>query len=203
MTCDSICEAMSALVDGEPPGLADTVISEHLDACAACRAWATATEDLVHTTRISATQPVPNLTADILMAAAQQGRPAVGGAQRRWRWALAMVAVAQLALTVPALVFGGHPGGHVHLAHEVGSWDVALAVGFLVVALRPARAWGMLPLVAAIVACLVFTTVVDVADGNAVHTRVVAHALQVAGLALLWVLAHRPALGRAPRLQAA
>ena len=77
------------------------------------------------------------------------------------------------------------------MAHELGSWDVALAVGFLFAAWRPARAWGMLPLVAALVVCLLGTTSVDLADGHAHVARELTHVLEVVGLGCLWPLGRR------------
>ncbi len=195
MTCDLFREALSAHVDGEAADVPEAVIDDHLHTCSGCRAWSAAVEDLVRVTRISPAEPVPDLTAAIL-AKAPQPTPAADRWRRPVRWALAGVALVQLFFALPDLVFGGHPGGHVHMAHEVGSWDVALAFGFLVAALRPARAWGMLPLVAAIVGLLMVTTGLDVADGNSIFGRQSTHGLQVVGLALLWGLARRPILRR-------
>ncbi len=72
------------------------------------------------------------------------------------RVALAGIALAQLALAVPTLLFGTDEGAPVHIAHEVGAWDLALAVGFLFAAWRPLRAVGMLPFVAALSAGLAY-----------------------------------------------
>jgi hypothetical protein len=55
-------------------------------------------------------------------------------------------------------------------------------------AARPARAWGMLPLVAALVACLLATSVLDVSARNAGFGETT-HALELAGLGFLWLLA--------------
>lgn len=63
----------------------------------------------------------------------------------------------------------------------------------------------MLPLVAALVGCLLVTTGLDVADGQATLAREAAHGLEVAGLGVLWLLARRPGQTRAgaPRLRVA
>ncbi len=66
------------------------------------------------------------------------------------RLGLLMVGVAQLCLAVPALL-GDDAGASIHIAHEQGSWFLALAVGLLVVAWRPWRAAAILPFVAALV----------------------------------------------------
>ena len=66
------------------------------------------------------------------------------------RWALFVVALTQLVLAAPALLLGEDAGATVHVARELGSFDVALAVGLLVAAWQPARAWGLLPVIAAL-----------------------------------------------------
>ena len=144
-------------------------------------------------------------TAEILAAATDRGLVGAGANRERdrWRWLLAGLAAVQLAAAMPGLLLGEDAGASVHVAHELGSWDVALAVGFLFAAWRPARAWGMLPLVAALVGCLVLTTGLDVADGHARLAHEAAHILEVAGLAVLWVLARPSRPPRAPRLRTA
>ena len=68
-------------------------------------------------------------------------------------------------------------------------FDFALAVGFLFVGWRPVRAYGMLPLVAALVGCLGITTAVDLARGTASLLGESAHLLDLMGLASVWELA--------------
>jgi predicted anti-sigma-YlaC factor YlaD len=114
----------------------------------------------------------------------------------RLRIALGVVAVLHLALAIPSLFFGDDAGAPVHVAHELGSWDMALSVGFLFAAVRPARAWGMVPLVTALVASLLLTSGLDVSEGQAAVWREAAHSLEIAGLALLWLLARRPMFTR-------
>ena len=96
------------------------------------------------------------------------------------------MAVVQMLLALPVLLLGRDAGAPVHIAREVGSFDFALAVGFLFVGWRPARAYGMLPLVAALVACLGITTAVDLARGTASFLGESAHLLDLFGLASVW-----------------
>jgi predicted anti-sigma-YlaC factor YlaD len=79
-----------------------------------------------------------------------------------------------------------------HLTREVGSFDLALAVGFLYAAWRPNRAYGMLPIVGALVACLAITTAVDLTDGRAGAGAEAAHLLDLVGLAFLWLVTRTP-----------
>ncbi|MFP5375805.1 MAG: zf-HC2 domain-containing protein, partial [Acidimicrobiia bacterium] len=158
---------MSAGLDGEAPAAAPEAVGEHLAGCPGCRLWAAAAQELLRGTRLAPAEAIPDQTAAILGVAAARGllSPDPDGSRRRWRCALALVAVVQLALAAPSLLSGEGAGAPVHAAHELGSWDVALAVGFLFAAWRPARAWGMLPLVTALVACVVVTAGLDVAEG--------------------------------------
>jgi predicted anti-sigma-YlaC factor YlaD len=108
------------------------------------------------------------------------------------------LAVVQIILAVPAVFLGRDAGAPVHIAREVGSFDFALAVGFLFVAWRPARADGLLPLMAALVGCLALTTAIDLADGVARLLGESAHLLDLMGLASVWELARmdRPTAAR-------
>ena len=87
------------------------------------------------------------------------------------------------------LLHDGHAS--VHLAHELTAWDIGLAVGFLVAAIWPARAWGMLPLAAVLVAFMAGASALDVVSGHALLGREVVHVLELAGVGVLWILARR------------
>jgi predicted anti-sigma-YlaC factor YlaD len=174
MKCHEIREACSAGLDGEDPGVSRAVIEEHLGGCDSCR-------DFVR--RAEMRQLMPRI------AIAEEHVPAM----RRFvsspvRVALAGVALAQLSLAVPTLLFGSDEGAPVHVAHEVGAWDLALAVGFLFAAWRPLRAVGMLPFVAALSAGLVVTAVVDIANGKTPAVLELTHMLELVGTVLLWML---------------
>ena len=105
------------------------------------------------------------------------------------RLGLVAVAIAQLALAVPSLIYGTDEGAPIHIAHEVGAWDLALAIGFLFAAWRPLRAVGLLPFVAALSAGLLLTAVIDVVHGRAVALTETTHLLELFGTLLLWMLA--------------
>jgi len=109
------------------------------------------------------------------------------GAMGAARAALVGVAAAQLTLTVPALVLGRDRAAPVHVTHEVGSFDAAVAVGFLVAAWRPGRAIGMRTLIGAAAALLVVTALVDLALGRTGLLDEAPHLLVVAG----WLLVRR------------
>jgi predicted anti-sigma-YlaC factor YlaD len=189
MRCEAIREALSARLDGEASGLADSAVDAHLRTCAACTAWAEELSILHRMVRVREAEPVPDLTAAILGAGAAP-RP-VPRAQpiSVARWGLFVVALTQLVLAGPTLVLGEGSGAAVHVARELGAFDVALAVGLLVAAWQPARAWGLLPVVAALALVLGGTAVLDVVRGTATSFGEAHHLLDLAGVALLWGVA--------------
>ena len=188
VNCEPFRNALSARMDGEDPGLPEAALERHLVRCAACRSWAGDAEALARAVRVAAAEVIPDLTPQILAAWAVDDTTTTG---RRWaRIGLATAAVVQLLLALPVLLFGHDVASSLHVAHELASWEIAMAIGFLFAALRPARAWGMLPLVAALVACLVGTSVFDLSDGHA-GLGETSHGLEVVGLLCLWALARR------------
>ena len=153
--------------------------------------------------RVREAEAVPDLTAAILAAA--PGAPTRRAVARTEpvsvaRWALFVVALSQLVLAAPALILGEGSGATVHAARELGAFDVALAVGLLLAAWQPARAWGLFPVVAALALVLGGTAVLDVVRGTATSLGEVHHLLDLAGVAVLWLVAHEaqglPSRGR-------
>ncbi|MGH9275459.1 MAG: zf-HC2 domain-containing protein [Acidimicrobiales bacterium] len=202
MDCSPIREALSARLDDEDPGVDASRIEAHLSGCTACTAFAQELGVLHRMTRVRAADEVPDLSAAIL--GATPGRVAVSRAPRSepistTRWALFVVALTQLVLAAPALLLGEDAGATVHVARELGSFDVALAVGLLVAAWQPARAWGLLPVVTALGLVMGGTAVLDVVDGSASTLGEAHHLLDLAGVALLWLVARTARLVTAPR----
>jgi predicted anti-sigma-YlaC factor YlaD len=102
------------------------------------------------------------------------------------RAALAVVAVGQAAIGWPALALGADTmQAPVHVAHESGAWNVAVAVALLAVVRRPRYATGLLPLLAAVVTALAVTTLSDLAAGGVHADRFTQHLFLVAGLLLV------------------
>ena len=58
------------------------------------------------------------------------------------------------------------------MMREPGKSSVAIGVGFLYAAWKPSRIAGLLPVVAALVACLVVSSFLDVASGSMKRIRV-------------------------------
>ena len=188
-----IHQAVSARLDGEDPGLDEATVYRHLASCADCRAFAHRVEAFHRRVRLAPAPHVPDLTPDILTAiGAERSAATVPDANVALRWILLAIAVAQIAVAIPALVFGTDAGLPVHTARHIGSFDVALGVGFLYAAWKPSRIPGLLPVVAALVACLVASSLLDVAAGSTAAWGEAQHVLDFVGLAVVWLLS-RPA----------
>ena len=187
MRCDQSRDLLSARLDGEATADELTVLDRHLASCVACSDFADALVGLDRTSRLIPAEPVPDLTAVVMAANA----PAMRDPQREAaRWSLALVALAQLLVALPELLTGSSGAG-VHTTRELGSWSAALAVGLLVAAWQPGRARGMLPLGAVLAGVLTLGAVVDVVTGATAGAGESVHLLEIAGIALLWLLARR------------
>ncbi|RBY95847.1 hypothetical protein DQ237_11920 [Blastococcus sp. TF02-8] len=197
MSCQTYREALSARLDGEPLGLPSGELDGHLSACPDCAAWAADAERVTRRARLAPAPPVPDLTA-VVLGALPRELPGVRAAARArlattaLRLLLLAVGVAQGALAWPVLVSGaGAMSAPVHMEHESGAWNLALAAAFLAVAAAPRLAAGALPFLGSFVALLVPVTVADLAAGHVHADRAVAHLLLVAGVVVVALLAWR------------
>jgi predicted anti-sigma-YlaC factor YlaD len=173
------------------------VVDAHLATCSACATWYEAAARVTRLIRLSPAAPVPDLSTRILAAAGPVRPP-----RHRMLWvmrvALAVLGLVQLALATPAAVLGLdglHPP--MHVAHESGAWNVALAAAFLAAALRPRYAAGLLPLLGVYVVVLAGVSLQDIAMGDVPGIRLAEHAPV---LAALLVVAAVNRAGRRPRV---
>jgi predicted anti-sigma-YlaC factor YlaD len=196
MTCNQTRIAISALIDGEEPGTSADQVRAHVAGCPACQAWQRSAEEVTRTMRVQSVA-VPDLTAQVLAAVAADPAASAGNAaaaraaavhSRRQvlRLALAVSALAQLLLGLP-LLFGGS-GETLHVSREMASFDVAIAVGYLFAAWKPARASALVPVAVALSVCLLFTSTLDVANNGVLVAHEVGHLLAVLQAGLLWAL---------------
>jgi predicted anti-sigma-YlaC factor YlaD len=197
MHCDKFREAVSARIDGEDPGLPDGALDAHLEVCGDCRAWQQRAHAVTRRARLGGAFLGHDLTPSVLAAA-----PAAATGRRRrltQRAALAGVAVAQVAITVPLLLLGHDHDAGSHAAHELGSFDLSLAIAFAVGAIRPALAAGLAWPCAIAAAGLTGTAVIDLIGGQTPGADEAQHLIAVAGaLLLIWqarVNGRRPASG--------
>lgn len=185
-SCAPWRDVISTRADGEALPVAPAVLDDHLAACPDCAAFADTVEAMARRVRVAPAEDVPDLTASILAAVPA---PAVDRHRRRFdqaRGLLALVGVAQLVLAVPALL--GVGGLATHLTREVGIFEVALGVGFLLVARRPDRVVGLLPVAAVVSLLIVVTALGDLAAGTTTALQETAHLLEVVGTGMLVTL---------------
>jgi len=199
MDCDICRIALSARLDGEDPGVDPGAVDAHLAGCGACRAFLDHATGLHRSVRVQPTDPVPDLTPQILARIGQATARQRGTLLRDVRWVLAVVACLRLLAVLADSVAGPWSGAPVHIVRELGSFDLALTVGFLMVAWQPSRAFGLLPLVGVLAVCLGVTSVLDVAAGRVPAGAEAFHLLDLIGFALVWWLARS---ARPPRLRA-
>jgi predicted anti-sigma-YlaC factor YlaD len=208
MDCATAREAISAILDGEDPSSDPDEVEAHLAQCAACRAWREAAHDVTRRARLQPARPGASRAAEVLAAVPARTpttrRPGLAGLARA---SLAAIAAAQLALAIPCLLLGHDHSAPEHIAREMGSFDAALAAGFLVAAWRPRRALGIRALVGVAAMLLLVTAVADLAAGRTSLDDEAPHLLAVAGWLLVCYLAAatpptaegpRPAVGSRP-----
>jgi predicted anti-sigma-YlaC factor YlaD len=208
MQCARFREAISARLDDESLGMPVRELDDHLAGCAACAAWAEDAAQVTRRARLARSPDMPDLTVAVLSALP---RELPGTAQVAWaqlagtalRVALAAVAVAQAGLAWPAITTGaGAMSAPVHMAHESGAWNLAVAAAFLAVAAGPRLAAGALPFLGTFAALLTPVTVADLSAGHVHADRAAAHLLLLAGTVIVAAIAWRASRGRADRAPA-
>jgi len=182
--CDRAREAISARIDGEDPGLPGDVLEAHLAGCAACRSWRQAAHEVTRRTRIGGPFLDHDLTDSVLSAvpAAPSGRCRVV----TQRAGLAVVALVQLGVTIPLLILGHDHDAGVHAAHELGSFDLALAIAFAVGAIRPALSAGLAWPCGVAAAGLAGTAIADLVSGQTFGADEAQHLVAIGGALLLF-----------------
>jgi len=209
MQCARFREAISARLDGESLGMPARELDDHLAGCPDCRGWAEDVARVTRRARLAPSPAVPDLTATVL-AALPRELPGAGEAARAQvvgaalRVALVALGIAQAGLALPNLTSGaGAMGAPVHMAHESGAWNLAVAAAFLAVAWGPRLAAGALPFLGSFAAVLVPVTLADLAAGHVHADRAVAHLLLVAGTLVVAVVAWRGSAWRESRRRGA
>lgn len=187
-SCDEVRLLLSAAVDDEVDTLERRTIDVHLAGCEGCRVHADRLAALTRRFRVRAAQPVPDLASRVL----DRSRPPRLGRGGWLRPALAWVAVVVLVQSVGPLVMGDVDGASTHVARHLGAFAAALGVGLLYAAWRPHRAFGLLPFAAALVATMSVGAVLDMASGASSLASEALHVSELAGLALLWMIAGSP-----------
>ncbi|MDQ1673192.1 MAG: copper transport protein [Frankiaceae bacterium] len=189
MRCDEAREALSARLDGEPTD--DAAVNRHLSSCAECPDWLSAAHAVTRRTRLSVAPQVPDLTDRIVAAVQSDRQQQVSGRKTVAQVALLVVAALQLLLALPSLLGGHDHEAPLHVAHEMGSFNVALAVAYLIAGLQPFRAGGLLPFAGVAAGLLTVTASIDLVRHETSATEELPHLLAIVGFLLLWRLLDR------------
>jgi predicted anti-sigma-YlaC factor YlaD len=183
MECERAREAVSALIDGEDPGVPAGAVETHLADCGACRDWRQRAHVMTRRARLGGPLLDHDLTGQVLAAippAPPRRRLRLG-----LRAALLAAAAGQLAVTVPLLMLGHDQDAGTHAAHELGSFDLALAIAFAVGAIRPALSAGLAWTCAIAAGGLAATAIADLIGGQTIGADEAQHLIAVAGAVLL------------------
>ncbi|NUS73897.1 MAG: hypothetical protein HOQ05_10875 [Corynebacteriales bacterium] len=196
-SCTHAREALSAQMDGAEP---EHDPAAHLATCRPCQAWHADAQRLNRLVRLRPIE-VPDLTERILAAvhadpAIARQAQAIKGRRQTLRIALALSALVQLCLAIP-LLLGGHVSGlpgmepidAARTSWEMASFEIAVAVGYLCVAAKPARAAALVPMAVVLSLCLLLVGVRDVATDPTSFAHNVGHVLVLVQAGLLVALA--------------
>lgn len=186
VSCTQWFEAISALADGEDPGVDRQLVEAHLAGCEPCRGQLEELERLRRVARIESARPMEDLSGRVVKMTAL--------ADRAGRWAgvrvlLVGVAVYIVVMSLDDLFVSDGSGDVVHSTRHLGAFTLAYGVALLVVAVRPARARTVLPVGITLAVALVITGGVDIAESRVPLSGEAFHLPELASVVLLWLLA--------------
>ncbi|WP_052664919.1 zf-HC2 domain-containing protein [Nitriliruptor alkaliphilus] len=187
--CAPVREAVSAALDSEDTLLPAAEVQRHLDGCAACRRFAAAVPQVNREVRVGGAAQVPDLTAPILVALAEDRAATVDVRTSQLRVLVALAGVVQLTLAVPVLL--GLTGPALHVGRDLGAFEFALGAGLLFAAWQPARAAGVLPIAVIVAVTTTLAGIVDLVAGRATILSELNHLTELIGVAALWALTRR------------
>jgi predicted anti-sigma-YlaC factor YlaD len=186
MACDRWQEALSAVRDGEDPGINARLLAAHVEHCISCQGFTYAIDQLHRSGRLREAEPMPDLSRDIVKLNAITDRASRWGLARAL---LAVVAVQIMVFSVVDLLRRDSSGTSAHSARHLGAFTMAYGVGLLVVVVRPARARSILPVAAVLAGAMVLTAAVDLLNGRIPLLGEAVHLPEVLSVLLIWLLA--------------
>jgi predicted anti-sigma-YlaC factor YlaD len=194
MDCHDVRESLSAALDGEMSPISSELTAAHVRGCPTCREWQRSAQEVVRRIRLTSVSLERDLTAGVLAHLEPAAAPPL-----LQRALLLLIGVAQLAITVPLLLLGHDGEGGRHVAHELGSFDLALAVAFVVGALRPRLSSGLAWPCGFAAAGLLATALIDIGLGETPGIDEIQHTIAVVGAGLLFWGARASARVEPPR----
>lgn len=187
-SCSLARELISAATDDELTHAEQLRLDAHLGECVDCTEYAAAIAAMTRSFRLRPVGTDRDLTRQILA----RSRPPRLGRGGWLRPALAWAGVVVAVQSIGPLVFGDIDGAPTHVARHVGASALALAIGLLYAAWRPARAFGLLPLVAALFGATLAAAVLDTFAGDRTAVAESVHVAELVGMVLLWFVAGSP-----------
>lgn len=187
MDCSEIRVLLSARLDHEASVSEETLAGVHLERCSACRAWWSEAGQVTRRLRVRPAEDIPDLSRQVLA----RSHPVTVGTRQWVRLSLGIVAAVDFGLAAPSLLLG-YGTDSVHDARHLGSFGVAMSIGLMYVASRPTRAFGILPIVAALATTMLLAAAIDIGNGGASFFGEAHHGLEIAAMVLVWMLAGRP-----------
>lgn len=161
-------------------------LEAHLATCDSCSAWTARLTDVGRRSDMSVVEESKSsLSTSVRHARRNRGI----------RFALGWAGMLLIVWHLPDVVTAGSEAA-VHLGRHQAGFAVALGVGFVVVALRPDRAYGMLPFVVAFAVVLTAVALIDLVSGASSLVVEARHLLELGGLVMMWVLAAEMGPGR-------
>ena len=191
MDCARWRDAISAIADGEEPGIDQRLVDAHVSRCADCRSYKEMVEASAPIVRSAPSISVSELSQPDLPKRISK---LTAAADRAGHWSvlrivLAVVAVQVVAFALPALILGKENDVTTHSARHLGAFGVAYGVALMVVVARPARARSILPVALVLAGAQVIGAVVDLATGTIPLVNEVRHLPQIVSVFLIWLLA--------------
>jgi predicted anti-sigma-YlaC factor YlaD len=182
MDCLQAREAISARMDGELPAVAHSLVEAHVHRCPGCQAWTQAAHDVTRRARMTGwTTPseLPDFAERLVGSKAK-----VAWIPRVRSVLLVLAAIGQFTLAIVMMTGAGEQIG-MHGDHELGVFDITLAVAFAVGAFRSRLAPGLAWPAGAAAAGLLITATVDVMGHHTFELHELKHLIAVAGALLL------------------
>jgi predicted anti-sigma-YlaC factor YlaD len=197
MDCETVRTALSAVLDGEDPGVDQAAIDAHLAVCPACRRWKLAAHDLTRQIRLQALAPEATDPESFVRKLRETFKASSGSDHLRLlKIGLMVAGVTQIAVTLPTLLTGGSDD-----VLDLLSLQVALGVGFLVCSLRPNRAPALVLMVGTGALLLTMAATIDLVRGDTKLHSEASHAVTLVGWILLCLTAKRvPSTARDERI---
>lgn len=186
MGCDRFVEAISAIIDGEEPGIDERLIDAHVARCASCSAFRDSMQGVRRRMVVREVTSTPDASRKVAKLAAIADRAA---AWQVPRVLLAIVAIEVVVLSVGDLVTGGGDSATVHSARHLAAFSLAYAVLLVLVVMRPARARTALPVAGVLALALAITAVADLVAGRVPLAGETLHIPEIISVLLIWLLA--------------